>query len=163
MGKFWGATPMDRRSVDLILIFSILVDRRSYHPIKPIFSNHSFIQQSFPLRTLYWHLGYVTSYPISIPYHKLSHQKKTKFSLPSRYQNKNKDNTYTILSSGQISGTLIFNLLLPRMFERLTPISPSSLRRLNRGSCRTPNLSYPLISNWLRLFIHVHISIRTST
>src|SRR4051812_16481712 len=40
------------------------------------------------------------------------------------------------------------------MFERLTPISPSGLRRLNWGSCHTPNLSYPYLSGLPLINIH---------
>ena len=90
---------------------------------------------------------------------KKSFHQKTKFSFPSRYY-KNKK-TLTPPFQDKFSA-LVFNHLQPRIFERHAPISLSGLRRLNRGSCHTPNLSYPLIRNLgFMLLIHLHLSFRS--
>src|SRR3954464_14271752 len=56
----------------------------------------------------------------------------------------------------------VFNLLLPRMLERLTPISLSGLRRLNRGSCCTPKFAHLILFLiGLSCTFHSHTSIRS--
>ena len=112
---------------------------------------------------MYWHHRYVTSYhhPTPLTCHKFFHQ-KTKFSIPPADITKIQKKLLHLLFQDKFSA-LVFNHLLPQIFERLAPISLSGLRRLNRGNCHTPNLSYPFNPNWLYASHSYASSIRSLT